>query len=94
MAVTGLGKFPFRSSLVTVKSLETQINFGQKQQALKSAMTDYFLSIPATPYQTKIFNGKGWVSKLIAFKRWDGASWVKATIKRWNGSSWVTIPSA
>ena len=94
MPNTGQGKYPLRSSLVTPASLEKKIFFGQNQQSITSAMTDYFLSIPATPYQTKIFNGKGWVSKLIAFKRWDGASWVKATIKRWNGSSWVTIPSA
>jgi len=93
MANTGLGKFPFRSSLVTVKSLETQINFGQNQQALKSAMTDFFLSNIPAPYQTKIFNGRTWVSKLIAFKRWNGSSWVKATLKRWDGASWVTIPS-
>jgi hypothetical protein len=93
MANTGLGKFPFRSSLVTVKSLETQINFGQKQQALKSAMTDYFLSNAVDPYQTKVFNGRSWVSKLIKFKRWNGSAWVTATLKRWNGSSWVTIPS-
>jgi hypothetical protein len=94
MSVTGLGKFPFKSSLVTAKSLETKIIFGQNQQAVTSAMTDFFLSNVPTPYQTKIFNGRTWVSKLITFKRWNGSSWVTATLKRWDGSSWVTIPSA
>lgn len=90
MAITGLGRVPFKSSLIKREYLGKALIYGANNSDISTAMNDFFWGT-STPTSgiLKIWDGASWVTKTT--KRWSGASWVTALIKRWNGASWVTI---
>jgi hypothetical protein len=93
MAITGRGRFPFKSSWVNKTTvLSTGFFWSNNNTQRRTMMNDWFFGSTPLVYFgiLKRWNGDGWIkAKLMV----NTGSFVAKKLKRWDGSNWKEVDS-